>query len=330
MDPAIRFDGTVAVVCGATGGWGGGTAMVLARRGAAVVLNARTQSKLDALARRIERAGGTAIGVAQDVSTFDGAQKLIDRAVEEYGRVDVLMHAAGVRAADPAAKDKATAREHSSLYGGTLLEVSPQSWDFVLTSELTSVCACAKAAALQMVAQGDGGAIIAVVGNIVSAPSQSAHAAAKAGLMAALRSWADELAPQGITVNGVRGYVRSLLTDQGFDIEAHDFDVVRTSPALPTEPGEAGELVAWLASPDAATITGTYIGIDGARATYWEPRLPEVAVFNHPSWSAEDLARSFGPVIRRRPPRPSMNEVVQDLFSAHDLARAAKAREGRS
>ncbi len=323
----IRLDGKVAIVNGATGGWGSGTAMVLARRGASVVLNARTQSKLDALARRIRQRGGTAIGVAQDVRTLEGAERLIERAVSEYGRVDVLMHAAGVRAVDAAAKNKETASELTSLYGGTLLEMSPESWDFVLAAELTSVFSCAKAAAAQMVDQGEGGAIVAVVGTILGAAGQSVHAAAKAGLLNALWSWSDELKPHGVTVNGVRGYVRSLLTDPGFDVEAYDFDAPRTGPELPTEPAEAGELIAWLASAEATDITGAYIGLDGARATYWEPRLPDVAVFNHPGWTAEELSRNFGPIIRRRPPRPSMTQVVLDLFSEHDLARAARQRD---
>ena len=260
----IRLDGKVAIVNGATGGWGSGTAMVLARRGASVVLNARTQSKLDALARRIRQRGGTAIGVAQDVRTLEGAERLIERAVSEYGRVDVLMHAAGVRAVDAAAKNKETASELTSLYGGTLLEMSPESWDFVLAAELTSVFSCAKAAAAQMVDQGEGGAIVAVVGTILGAAGQSVHAAAKAGLLNALWSWSDELKPHGVTVNGVRGYVRSLLTDPGFDVEAYDFDAPRTGPELPTEPAEAGELIAWLASAEATDITGAYIGLDGA------------------------------------------------------------------
>ncbi len=324
----IRLDGKVAIVSGATGGWGSGTAVALARRGAVVVLNARTQEKLDALARRIEQLGGTAVGVAQDIRTYEGARMLVERAVGEYGRLDVFMHGAGVRSVDAAAKDDKTATDLTSIYGGTLLEMSPESWDFVLAAELTSVFSCAKAAATQMVAQGEGGAIIAVVGTILGAAGQSVHATAKAGLLNALWSWSDELKPHGVTVNGVRGYVRSLLTDQGFDVEAHDFDAPRTGPELPTEPSEAGELVAWLASPEASDVTGAYIGLDGPRVTYWEPKLPDVAVFNHPRWSAEELERSFGPIVRRRPPRPSMTQVVQDLFSARDMARAAKQRDG--
>src|SRR3974390_475556 len=103
------------------------------------------------------------------------------------------MHGAGVVATDPAGKDQAGSRAMTSLYGGTLLEMAEDSWNYVLTSELASVFACAKAAAEQMVAQGDGGTIVAVVGTILGAAGQSAHAAAKGGLLNALWSWSDEL-----------------------------------------------------------------------------------------------------------------------------------------
>jgi NAD(P)-dependent dehydrogenase (short-subunit alcohol dehydrogenase family) len=324
---AVRLDGKVAVVTGATGGWGSGVAIGLADRGAAVVLNARTQSKLDAFASRLRRDGGRAIGVAQDVRTLDGATTLVERAVEEFGRVDVLVNCAGVTTTDGTApKDAAEPQAALSLYGGSLLDLSEESWLYVLSAELTSVFNCTKAAATQMVRQGNGGAIVAVVGTILGAAGQSAHAAAKAGVLNGIWSWSDELVPHGITVNGVRGYVRSVLTDAAFDIETYDFRRRRETPTLPTEPIEAGELVAWLASDDASDVTGAYLGIDGARVTLWEPTLPGTAVFNHPSWTAEDLARDLGPIVRRRRPRASMTDVVIDMFSTHDLERAAKER----
>jgi NAD(P)-dependent dehydrogenase (short-subunit alcohol dehydrogenase family) len=323
----IRLDGKVAVVTGATGGWGSGAAFALARRGAAVVLNSRTQPKLDVLAGRLHDLGARTIGVVQDIRTYDGARYLVDRAVEEYGRLDILMHSAGVVATDPSRQGQGASRALTSIYGGSLLEMTEESWNYVLGAELTSVFTCAKAVAERMVAQGDGGAIVAVVGTILGAAGQSAHAAAKGGLLNALWSWSDELKVHGIRVNGVRGYVRSLLTDETFDVETYDFDASRHSPQLPTEPTAAGELIAWLASSAAEEVTGAYIGLDGPRVTYWEPKLPDVAVFRYPQWTAETLGSIVGPVIRRRPPRPSMTQVVQDLFSAGDRARAAQRPE---
>jgi 3-oxoacyl-[acyl-carrier protein] reductase len=323
----LRLDGKVAVVTGATGGWGSGAALVLAARGAAVVLNARTQSKLDAFAGRIERDGGRAVGVAQDIRTGAGAEHLVARAVEEFGRVDVLVNCAGVTTTDAPPPEPGATEVSMPLYGGTLLDLPEDTWKYVIEAELTAVFSCTKAAVARMVAQGDGGAVISVVGTILGAGGQSAHAAAKGGLMNAIWSWSDELRSQGITVNGVRGYVRSILTDPSFDLETYDFEAVRGRGELPTEPLDAGELVAWLASADAADVTGAYIGLDGPRLTIWEPNLPGTAVFRSPHWTAEDMAESFGPIIRRRKPRPSMTEVVMDLFNARDRSRAEAERK---
>jgi NAD(P)-dependent dehydrogenase (short-subunit alcohol dehydrogenase family) len=267
------------------------------------------------------------VGVAQDIRTYAGASALIGAAVDAFGRVDALVNCAGVTVTDPSVpSDPAAAQGPLALYGGGLLDMPEAAWLHVIAAELSSVFACTKAAAEQMVVQGEGGSITTVVGTIVGAAGQSAHAAAKGGVLNGIWSWADELQPHGITVNGVRGYVRSLLTDPGFSIEGHDFTATRASAELPTEPAEAGELVAWLASDGARDLTGAYLGFDGPRVTIWEPKLPETAVFRDDGWTAEALDASVGPLLRRRPPRPSMTDLVMDLFSAHDRARAARAR----
>ena len=323
----LRLDGKVAIVTGATGGWGSGAAVALVSRGAAVALNSRTQAKVDALADRLRRDGGRAIGVGQDIRTFAGAEHLVARTVEEFGRVDVLVNCAGVTVTDGPPPDPNATEVSMPLYGGTLLDLPEDTWKYVIEAELTAVFNCTKAAAKQMVAQGDGGAIVSVVGTILGAAGQSAHAAAKGGLMNGIWSWSDELRAHGITVNGVRGYVRSLLTDPSFDLEHYDFEAQRGRGELPTEPLDAGELVAWLASADAADVTGAYIGIDGRRLTIWEPNLPGTAVFRSPHWTAEEMEATFGPIIRRRKPRPTMPEVVMDLFSARDRSRAEAERK---
>ncbi len=128
-------------------------------------------------------------------------------------------------------------------------------------------------------------------------------------------------------MNGVRGYVRSLLTDPNFDIADYDFDASRGGAGLPTEPADAGEIVAWLASDAAREITGAYLGLDGPRVTMWEPRLPDTAIFREPGWTADSLDEVVGPIVRRRPRRPSMTDQMMDLFGAQDRAKAQKQRE---
>jgi NAD(P)-dependent dehydrogenase (short-subunit alcohol dehydrogenase family) len=315
--------GKVAVVTGATGGWGSGAAIALAARGASVVLNSRTQSSLDALAERLRGRGGDAVGIAENVRDLAGATRLVERTVERYGRVDVLVNSAGMRHADAAGPVDDVSH---AMYGGGLLALSEASWNATIAAELTMIFACTKAAATQMVAQGEGGSITTVIGNILGAPGESAHAAAKSAVLGCVWSWSDELKALGITVNGVRGYVRSLLTDPDFDSAAYDFDARRGAGTLPTEPADAGELIAWLATPDAADITGQYLGLDGPRVTVWDPKLPDTAVFHDSGWTVDALSKRLGPILRRRPRRPTMADQLMEMFDQRDRARATEDR----
>jgi NAD(P)-dependent dehydrogenase (short-subunit alcohol dehydrogenase family) len=135
----VSLAGKVAIVTGATGGWGSGAALAMAERGASVVLNARTQSKLDAFAERLRASGFDVAGIAEDVSTLEGATNLVGRAVEQYGRVDVLVNSAGMRHTDG---PSASADDPHAMYGGGLLGMSQEAWDATITSELTMIFAC--------------------------------------------------------------------------------------------------------------------------------------------------------------------------------------------
>jgi NAD(P)-dependent dehydrogenase (short-subunit alcohol dehydrogenase family) len=314
---AIRLDGKVAVVIGATGGWGSGAALALVRRGATVVLNSRTPSKLEVLAERLMPEGGDVVGIAQDISTLEGATRLIESTVERFGRVDILVNSAGVTQGDISAPEDWTASNRTlEVWGGSLLDMSEESWKHVIATELTAVFTCTKAAARQMVTQGDGGAIVSIVSaTVLGGAGQSAHAAAKGGLLNSVWSWSDELAPHRITVNAVRGYVRSVITDPSFDVATFDFDAPGTSSGLPCEPAEAGELIAWLVSPQAAGVTGAFLGIDGPRITVWgPPRLHDTAVFRYPRWTAEALEDTIGPIVARTPPRPTVEMAMEGVL----------------
>ena len=169
----IRLDGKVAVITGATGGWGSGAAVALADRGAKVVLNARTQSKLDVLAERLTARGADAVGMAEDVKDLAGSTRLVARTVERYGRLDILVNSAGMRSSDgPPVEEGKTL----GLYGGDLLDIDEDVWNTTIVSELTMIYACTKAAVEQMVRQGDGGSVITVIGTILGQGGQSAHA----------------------------------------------------------------------------------------------------------------------------------------------------------
>jgi NAD(P)-dependent dehydrogenase (short-subunit alcohol dehydrogenase family) len=315
MSP-IRLDGKVAVVVGATGGWGSGVAAALARRGATVVLNSRTQTKLDLLAERLRASGVEAIGLAQDIATLEGATRLIAEATERFGRVDVLVNSAGATRDDVSAPADFTGERTLEVWGGSLLHMSEESWRHVIATELTAVFTATKAAAIQMVEQGDGGAIVSVVSaTVVGAAGQSSHAAAKGGLLNSVFSWSEELRPHGITVNAVRGYVRSRITDPTWDLATFDLDAAGDSPVVPTEPAAAGELVAWMASPQAREVTGAFLGIDGPRISVWPPpRIHDTTFFRPQGWTAETIDEVVGPTVARQAPRPTVEQVMEGLI----------------
>jgi NAD(P)-dependent dehydrogenase (short-subunit alcohol dehydrogenase family) len=292
----IRLDGRVAVVTGGTGGWGSAAAAELAARGAAVVVNARSQDKIDALVARLRGAGAQASGVAADVRTLAAAQHVVATAVERYGHVDVLVNSMGA-------------------WSGALLEMTEQDWHEVISTDLDAVFACTKAAATQMVAQGTGGSIISLAGGagMFGMAGAGAVAAAKGGVASAVWSWSDELRPHGITVNAIRGHVRSSITGG----ESAGFESAAAAP-----------LVAWLASADAADITGTYLGIDGPRITMWEPGPPDTAAYRFPHWTAEELSRRIGPMIRRRPPRPRVDVLTDGMEGGTDGGPEADTEAG--
>jgi NAD(P)-dependent dehydrogenase (short-subunit alcohol dehydrogenase family) len=297
----LHLEDRVAVVTGATGGWGRGAAFALAAQGARVIVNARTDASITELVAAIAERGGDAVGVVGDVNTLEGARSILQGAIGAYGRLDVLVNCAG------------------GGRGGALLDVTEAEWSAIVATELNGVFHCSKAAAEQMVAQGDGGRIVTVAGGagMYGSPGDAAHAAVKGAVASATWSWAAELAPFGITVNAVRGGVRSAYVWPRIERfrTAPSGDASRAS-ATPRdfgfyEPEEAGPIVAWLASAEAGDVTGCYLGIDGPCVTYWHPSLPQMATFHQPRWTPEAIEDEVGPRLRRilasqdRPIRPS-------------------------
>ncbi len=184
----LDFRGKVVLITGAGGGLGGGIAVRFAEAGAAVVAHYRRHGdEAAALVLRITGEGGRAIRAAGDLDLADDVARLVARAVEAFGRLDVLINNAGTY---PTAG---------------LLDMTAAQWDEVIASNLRTTFLCTQAAARQMARQETGGAIV----NITSieaehpAPGHSHYNAAKAGVLQLTRAAAQELAMHGIRVNAV-------------------------------------------------------------------------------------------------------------------------------
>ena len=279
----MDLTGKVAVVTGSGRGLGLAYATELARAGASVVVNDVDAEVADAAVRAITEAGGTAVAEVVPVGTSEAARSLVDRAVGEFGRLDVLVNNAGI------------------LRDTVLWKMTDEQFDLVITTHLRGTFTCTRAAAVQMRAQGEGGRIICVgsptgqVGNF----GQTNYAAAKAGIVGMVRTWALELARADITVNAIVPVAATAMTETVPALKPY-VDALAAGEPLPPfarqelgfgSPQDAAGLVAFLASDAASGITGQAVGVGGDRLALWShPAEVAVEVADGTGWSADAIA----------------------------------------
>ena len=241
------LEAKVAVVTGASRGIGRAIALELARRGARVVVNYNQSAEAAAeVVAAIEAEGGDATAIQADVSDFTQARALIRAAQETYGRIDVLVNNAGVT------RDQ------------LILMMREVDWDTVIQVDLKSVFNTCKAAARAMVRQRYGRIVnISSVSGIAGQGGQTNYAAAKAGIIGFTKSLAKELGPRGITVNVVApGLIPTDLTaDMPAELRQKAIDLTPLGRLGRAE--EVAYAVAFLASDEAAFITGAVLAVDG-------------------------------------------------------------------
>jgi NADP-dependent 3-hydroxy acid dehydrogenase YdfG len=178
--------GQGAIVTGAGRGIGRAVAVALAREGAHVALAARTRQELAAVASEIREAGGRALAIPADVTQDTAVEALVDQVVAEFGRVDVLVTAAGVAAFGPVAGAK------------------PGDWDAMLAVNLRAVMVCCRAVLPPMLRQRRGTILnVASIAATRAIPGSAAYAAAKAGVVAFSRVLAEEVRSEGVRVGVV-------------------------------------------------------------------------------------------------------------------------------
>ena len=238
----------VAIVTGASRELGAEMAVALARTGAAVVVAHNGEQELaDAVAAGIRSEGGVAHAFEADLSSVEANQALVDFAVAEVGRLDVFVANAGLTRWSP------------------FLEMDEATWDEVVDLNLKGSYFGAQAAAQRMVEQGDGGRIVfsSSVTGIIAAANLSAYSVTKAGLAHMARVLALELGPYGITVNALA--IGATLNERnlGDDPEyaEHWAGVIPTGRV--GQPGDVAAALLYLASPEAAMVTGHTLVVDG-------------------------------------------------------------------
>jgi len=250
LPATLSLKDKVAVVTGASRGIGRAIAIELARRGAALVVNYnRSAEAAQEVVQSIREFGGQAEAFQADVSDFEQAQNLIKFAIQTFSNLHILVNNAGIT------RDQ------------VIMLMSEEDWDEVLRVNLKSTFNCSKAAVRHMMRKRYGRIIniTSVAGQIGNA-GQTNYSASKAGQIGFTKALAREVASRNITVNAIAaGYIE---TDIWANVpEAMRQQVLQLIPlGRKGEPEEIAYAVAFLASDQAAYITGQILGVDGGMA----------------------------------------------------------------
>jgi glucose 1-dehydrogenase len=239
----------VALITGASQGIGQGIAMRFAQEGADIIVNDRNQQAADKVAETIRETGRRAIGIQADVSSVSQVQAMVDQAVKQFGRVDVLVNNAGVERRAP------------------FEDVTEADYEIVMNVNLKGAFFTAQAVVRQMIAGNLPGRIINIssVHEDLPFPHFTAYCASKGGMKMMMRNLAIELAPKRITVNNIApGAIETPINSALMN------DPKKLGPLLENiplgrlgTPKDVASVAVFLASDESDYVTGTTIVVDG-------------------------------------------------------------------
>jgi 3-oxoacyl-[acyl-carrier protein] reductase len=248
----MKFDGKVAIVTGASRGIGRASAIELGSGGARVVVNYHQKAEAaEDVVAAITAAGGQAVARQADVGQFAESEALVKFAIETYGDLHILVNNAGI------------------TRDGLIMTMSEADWDDVQQTNLKSTFNCSRAAVRHMMRKRYGRIInITSVAGQMGNAGQTNYSASKAGQIGFTKALAREVAARNVTVNAVAaGYIEtdiwSTVPDSARQTAMSIIPLGRTG-----QPGEIAKAVAFLASDDAAYITGHVLTVDGGMAMF--------------------------------------------------------------
>lgn len=245
----FRLDGRVALITGGSKGLGRAIGEALAGAGVRLCLVSRHIEEARATAAEIAaRSGQAAVGIACDVTSSEQVERMTREALDTFGQIDILVNSAGINIRSPAEA------------------FSDADWHAVLNTNLHGTFYCCRSVGRHMLERGYGRIInLASIMSFVSLPHRAAYAASKAGVLGLTRTLALEWATKGITVNAIcpgpfaTEMNRPLLENP----EVHQMFTSRIPMGRWGEVHEVGAAALYLASEEAAFVTGTTLTIDG-------------------------------------------------------------------
>jgi len=245
----MNLSSRVAIVTGSGQGIGREIALLLAERGASVVISDVNEATAKAVAAEIESKNVKSIAVTANVTVSAEVNKLVEQALSSFGHIDILVNNAGIT------KDN------------LLMRMSEADWDLVLNINLKGAFLCTQAVIRHMMKQRWGRIVnIASVVGVIGNAGQANYSASKAGLIGLTKSTAREVASRGITVNAVApGFIDTGMTQKLTDNVKREF-LKQIPVGYFGLPKDVANAVAFLASEEAHYITGQVLNVNGGLA----------------------------------------------------------------
>jgi 3-oxoacyl-[acyl-carrier protein] reductase len=242
----VELSGKVALVTGAAQGIGRTVALLLAQKGADIVVSDINLEKAEETAKEIEAIGRRAVAIRVDVANLNEVERMIEAILERFGQIDILVNNAGI------ARDK------------LILRMTEEDWDAVLNVNLKGTFNCTKAVIRHMSKQRRGkivniASVVGEMGNV----GQANYAASKAGVIGFTKTIAREFAQRGINVNAIApGYIETPMTEVLPERAKEELRRMIPMERL-GRPEDVAEAVLFLVSESSSYITGQVLNVNG-------------------------------------------------------------------
>jgi NAD(P)-dependent dehydrogenase (short-subunit alcohol dehydrogenase family) len=283
---AGHLDGKVAAVTGGGRGIGREVCKALARQGAAVVVNdlgvsvagqQETTSPADDVVKDIKASAGIASSNHLDISTPEGGEGLVNQAIKEFGKLDILVNIAGI------------------LRDRMIFNMTIDEWDAVVKVHLRGHFCTMRPATAHM-RERKFGRIINFSSNAAQgSPGQPNYAAAKAGILGLTYSTANAMQKYGVTCNAIWPGAATRMTDSipAGRMPGAGLITSATAGGTPMDPANVPPVIIYLCSDEAAEVTGQCFGASGYRITRYTHMKPERVLINNGPWDVEDVFKLF-------------------------------------